>query len=122
MIINLMIIHFQAYYIKLYFRNVKPSCVFGQTDSHGTGLNKTVLFARKQCGFFTYSANSLKVLRVVLEVDNLAIKGPGKAHVQCWIHSYLAWQHNALAHHNLHAAGSLCDPARLCTAQHITAI
>lgn len=51
---------------------------------------------------------------VLMEINGLTVEGPGEGHVQGWIGSHLAGQHDALTHRDLCAAGALADPRGLC--------
>lgn len=49
-----------------------------------------------------------------MEIDGLTVEGPGEGHIQGWISSHLAGQHDALPHSDFRAAGALADPRGLC--------
>ncbi len=62
----------------------------------------------------THPSHSLEVVGVLMEINGLTVEGPGEGHVQGWISSHLAGQHDALTHRDLCAAGALAHPRGLC--------
>lgn len=85
-----------------------------------TKTNAIILYIRMV--FFTYPTNVL-IMRVEF-VEELAVKGPRKRHIQRGITCDLAWQDDTLAHYDLHIHWALRDPcwiwAKYPTQHHIT--